>query len=477
VNAEALKILGPRWRPLRKHPAHSRLARSTARIDVVEAGRRSGKTEIPKRLGVIEAVAKGPIYAARGYTWFTKFCAPTRDQAKQIYWEDLKRLSQPWWSEKPRENDLFIYLRGGAQIWVCGLDKPQRIEGTPVDRLACDEFAEVKDGSWDRNLYPALGTPGRPPGRAWVYGVPRPGAQFLELVERAKDPNEPEYEYHTWTSEGIVSPKVWAAALRKSDSLLFAQEWCGKRISMEGRAYYAFDEQHNIRALEYQPQLPLVVSLDFNRTPGVAVVSQEQALPGLFVAQCLRCGVDSPGLTGGECKACHNLLPLATCTCVIGEVHIPIASNTTMVCDRLAEKFGHHKGVVLVYGDATGGAKKSSSTEGSDWDLVKRYLERPFPKAVYDVDKSNPSPRARVNSVNLRCCNAAGERRLFVDARQDRAPNTARDLRHQLVLKGTTGELDKDSDKTLGHASDGLGYCIHKLYPAAYGDGYSIGAA
>jgi hypothetical protein len=461
-----------RWTKLRHHPAQAKLCVSTARFDVIEAGRRSGKTELPKRMGVLEAMRMGPLYAQNGLTWYTKFCSPTRDQTKFIFWDDLKALTQSWWAREPSERDLQLFLVGGAQIWLCGLDKPARIEGSPVDRLAVDELAEVKDGAWDRNLYPALGTPGRNPGRAWLFGVPRPGGQFSKLAKKAKDPTEPDYAYHTWTSEGIVDDSVFRAA-KRGDPLMFAQEWLGQRVSMEGRAYYSFSDA-NLRSLSYDPSLPLLLSFDFNRAPGVAVVSQEQAMAGLHVGYCASCGAADPGRSGEACVACKALLPLETATCVVGEVHIERGSNTTIVCTKLCNEWRHHKGQVFVYGDATGGAHKSSSVDGSDWDLIRQYFHRDFPQAIYDVDKSNPAERARVNAVVQRACNAMGERRLFVDP--TKAPNLARDFEEQLVLSGGSGELDKDSDKTLGHAADGIGYQIHKLYPAVYGDPTAIEA-
>lgn len=468
----ATMSLPSRWTKLRPHPAQLRLVQSTARFDVIEAGRRSGKTELPKRLGCLEAMRMGPVYAQSGATWYTKFCAPTRDQAKFIFWDDLKRLTQPWWVRDPQESDLRLFLIGGAEVWVCGLDKPARIEGSPVDRLAVDELAEVKDGAWERNLYPALGTPGRAPGRAWLFGVPRPGGQFAKLARMAKDPLETDYAYHTWTSEGIVADEVFQAAKRGTDALLFAQEWLGQRVSLEGRAYYGFDPQHNVLASSYRPELPLLFCFDFNRSPGIAVVAQEQPLSGLMVAECASCKKLSPGVSGSTCQHCQRLLPLVTCSVAIGEVHIPNGSNTTMVCTRLCNDWRHHKGGVSVYGDPAGGAKTASSVDGSDWDLVKRYLSQDFPQAVFDIDRKHPAIRARVNAVNLRACNAAKERRLFVDSQK--APNLARDLEEQLVVEGGSGELDKTSDLTIGHAADAWGYCIQKLHPADFGDSLVI---
>jgi hypothetical protein len=470
----AVAELPKRWTPMREHAEQRRLIESTARIDVLECGRRSGKSELLKRLGVLEALRMGPIWAAKGWVWTAKYCAPTHNQACSIYWDDLLALTKPWHAREPNITDRRIYLIGGAEIWVCGLDKPQRIEGSPVDRLVVDELADVKDGAWDRHLYPALGTAGRP-GRAWLAGVPRPGGQFARLAKKAKDPTEPEYAYHTWTSEKIVDRSTWEAAKRNTDPVLFAQEWLGQRVGTEGRAYYSFATEHNCRTLAYDPRLPLLFSFDFNVAPGVAVVSQEQALAGVSIYTCDRCRSVDVGLAGTPCKFCGSLLPLATSTCVVGEVFIPNGSNTPAVCARLSASWSHHKGPVICFGDASGGAKRTSGVEGSDWDLIRAYLGRDFPQATYDVDRANPPQRARVNAVNLRACNAAGERRFFIDPQK--APNLLRDVEEQLVLKGGSGELDAESDKTLGHAADAVGYLIHKLYPADFGPGVTETAA
>jgi hypothetical protein len=60
---------------------------SPHRFNVVPAGRRSGKTELAKRKLVRRALAATT-------SWVPSFfaAAPTRDQAKRIYWDDLKAL-------------------------------------------------------------------------------------------------------------------------------------------------------------------------------------------------------------------------------------------------------------------------------------------------------------------------------------------------------------------------------------------------
>jgi len=74
-----------RWYPLIEHPVQRQLVLAVSngvRFPLVPAGRRSGKTERFKRFLAREALTHpNEIYFA---------AAPTRDQAKKIFWDDLK---------------------------------------------------------------------------------------------------------------------------------------------------------------------------------------------------------------------------------------------------------------------------------------------------------------------------------------------------------------------------------------------------
>ena len=426
-------MLSKRWYPLKLIPAQIRFVNSAARVDVVEAGRRSGKTELVKRMAVEETVSMGDSYGR----WFTKLCAPTLRQAVDIYWDDIKELSKPFWSRRPSITDKVVYL-GGGEIWICGLDKPQRIEGSPMNRLGMDELADVKQGAWERHLKPALDTeqPGYPAARAWLYGVPRPGSQFGQLAEMAKDPLEPSYAYHTWTSEEVLSPEKIAEAKRTMDERVYAQEYLAQRVSMEGMAYYAWDRTVHLRDVAYNPSLPLVFSLDFNVDPGTAVIMQEQTI--------------------GETAT----------TCVIDEVHIPRNSTTPAVARKLVAEWGHHKGEVYLYGDPAGGNRHTSQTDGTDWELVRQILRPAFGDRLrWRVARSHPSIRDRVNCVNSRMRSADGTVRMAVHPRK--APNVVKDFEGVTLLKGGSGEIDKKGceDKGLTHLSEAIGYYIHEKHP------------
>lgn len=424
-------ILTPRWLPLKAHPTQIRLIDSKARFKLVPAGRRSGKTERAKRNLVLAALEEPLEGKWRDYRYFA--AAPTRDQAKAIYWQDLKALvPKNFMSKPPRESDLCLQLINGAEIWVLGLDKPQRIEGRPWNGGVLDEYADMRETVWAANVRPALSDR---KGWCWLIGVPEGRNHYYKLCNRYEDGSDPNWEVFTWKSADILDPEEVEAAKRDMDPLLFAQEFEASFVNFEGRAYYPFVSKVHAVHLRYDPEKPLIFCFDFNVSPGIAVVCQEQRLPA---------GYDGTG--------------------VIGEVHIPRNSTTKSVCLKLIADWYHHKGPIHCYGDASGGATGSAKTSGSDWEIIRDELRNHFKERVrIFVPKANPRERARVNSLNSRMMNTKGECRLQVDKRK--CPKTVEDLEGVTLLKGGSGEIDKRIAPDLTHLTDALGYYIVYQYP------------
>lgn len=430
---ETATMLTPRWHDMRPHAEQDALVGSGARFKVVAAGRRSGKTERAKRHLVISALdppdVVSPTFVA---------AAPTRDQAKRIFWQDLKSMVPPWARlGLPLETELTIRFRHGAQIMVVGLDKPQRIEGIALDGIVVDEIAEVKRSSWEQSIRPALSTPGRPPGWAWFTGRPKGRGFFYELYSRAGV--SPSWESFTWKSDTIVDPEEVAQAKADLDPLTFAQEYEAAWVTFEGLAYYQWDASCHLRNVTYDPNKPLVFCFDFNVEPGVAAVIQEQLLDGETENR----------------------------TCVIGEVHIPRNSNTPAVCRRLAKDWGHHQGDVFYYGDATGGSRSTSQeNQKSDWDLVRQVLRPVFGDALRNrVGRSNPAVRDRINAFNSRLKSTTDVVRFAVNPKA--APHVVRDIEGVTLLAGGSGEIDKKGCEAQGltHLTDAIGYYLHEKYP------------
>jgi Terminase large subunit, T4likevirus-type, N-terminal len=426
-------LLTPRWRPLRAHAVQHAYWQSPHRFNTVPAGRRSGKTELAKRRLVERASAGSPFPNPRFFA-----AAPTREQAKRIFWQDLKRLAPRHLLDgRPAESELTIRLTNGAEIHVVGLDRPERFEGSPWDGGILDEYANMRPEVWSAHIRPALADRD---GWCDLIGVPEGRNHYydLDLAARAalleRGPASEWGSFH-WLSADILPAAEIAAARRDLDQTTYAQEYEASFVTFAGRAYYGFDETRHCLPLAYDRQQPLIFCFDFNVAPGVAVIAQEQILPN--------------GQSG---------------TGIIGEVHIPQHSNTPSVCRRLLADWGEHPGQVRCYGDATGGASGTARVQGSDWALIEAQF-RPWFRERFAkcVPKANPAERARLNAVNTRLRSADGTIRLMLDP--NKAPNTLKDFNGVRLLVGGAGEIDKQADPHLSHLSDALGYYIAKEFP------------
>lgn len=429
------RSLASAWKRLRYHPEQARLWASEARFKIVAAGRRSGKTELAIRWLVICAC----LFSAADDGWFV-LAAPTRDQARGIFWKKLLRLVPKSAIHKVYEGRLEILLKTGTTISVVGMDKPYRIEGRPLDGIVLDEYGNMKSGVWEENVVPALGTPGRPPGWAWCIGVPEGRNHFFEQYSTGH--NKPGYATFHWISSDIVDPAVIANAKATMDEVVYAQEWEASFVNFTGLAYYNFDRTAHARdALVYMKDRPIFLCMDFNYEPGTATIMQEQ-----------------PSRLYPHRKDLRDEVLVA-----LDEIYVPRNSTSEIVSRRALNTWGDHPGDVLLYGDATGGAKGSAKVRGSDWDLVRGVLRPHFGKRLkMRVPKGNPNERPRVNAVNSSLRGADGLIGHLVDPSCEML---IRDYEGVSTVKGGSGELDKDSDSNLTHLSDGTGYCIWKRHP------------
>lgn len=403
-----------RWVDLRSHAEQLRLWLDETRFKLVPAGRRSGKSELAKRR-LAEHLCRATWHGQPG-RYFA--AAPTRDQAKRIFWDDLKALIPPQWTRSISEHDLRIVTKSHTQIWVQGLDAPARIEGTPWDGCVIDELANCKPGIWDAHVRPSLADR---KGWAWLIGVPdmdSPGqAEYEQLVLLAASGSDAEWACFTWPSADILPPEEVESARRRMDPRIFEQEYLGRFIIARGRAFSDFDLTLHVRPIAYDAALPICWSLDFNIDPMCSGVIQ------------------------------HHLGQVR----VIDELTLPDTA-TDAACDAFLEraaKQGWGLRQLAIYGDATGSARDSTSGV-SDWYLVQNRLAHLQPR--FRVPRANPPVKDSINALRARLRSANGQASLIIDPRCTRL---IQDLRTALW----PGNLDQQ------HALAWLRYFVAMEYP------------
>ncbi len=403
----------------------------------------SGKSEIVGKRRLIARAIQG--VDAINPRYFV--AAPTRAQVKEIYWADLKIMSQPWQNphRPPSESNLIIYLQGDREIHLIGMDRPSRIEGQHWDGGVLDEYGNMKKEVWANHVRPALSTPGRPAAWCDFVGVPEGRNHYYNLHEEARQIIKEKGEksdwgiYH-WISADILSAKEIEDAKRDLDDITYRQEYEGSFESHFGMVYYSFDEKIHCRRLDYYDYGDLHLCFDFNVSPGICIAIQEFELNGRTVDG------------------------------IVGEVYIPKGSNTMRVTRKVLEMYGNHEGDVYLYGDATGGSKHSSQIgDRTDWVIIEDLLKPAFGNRLKNkVGRSNPRVKDRINSLNSRLLNSLGEVHLYVDP--IKAKYTVRDFLNTSVLEGSAGEIDKSSKNSeYSHCTDGVGYCIYRRFPLKRG--------
>ena len=233
---------------------------SKHRFNTVPAGRRSGKTEVAKRRLIKRAIDFPKFDTPRFFA-----AAPTRDQAKRIFWQDLKDLVALKYRAGPAiESDLIIPLKNGAEIHVFGMDRPERIEGTPWDGGVLDEYANMKPEAWAAHVRPALADRN---GWCDLIGVPEGRNHYYDMDLAAKAAMREfgaasEWASFHWVSADILPAGEIAAARRDLDPLTFAQEYEASFVNFEGRAYYPFDAAVHCARLDYDPHQKLFLRAD-----------------------------------------------------------------------------------------------------------------------------------------------------------------------------------------------------------------------
>jgi hypothetical protein len=340
-----------------------------------------------------------------------------------------------------KSENLLTLLKSRAKILLRSLDNYEHLRGTNLAWVGIDELtycskeawqrleARVRDPSARRHQMFAAWTP---KGYDWVY------KRFISPKDQLPDHEAilaSPGENHVVLSK---RPDFYKQLESSYDPLFYRQEALGEYLNTQsGRVYHGWSEANEDGSLRYVPTEGICWALDFNVDPMAAVVAQflkgrVHVLQELFLRN----------------------------------------SDTISMCERLeqaaqpfAEAYRAANGTALpvtVFGDATGGARSTSSK--TDYEMIRDYFRsRVQFQMQFDYPRSNPPVRDRVNSVNAMLKNAGGDIRTRVH------PDCKELITDFLEVSWKQGALnfalDKVSDKARTHLSDALGYMIWQVAP------------
>lgn len=415
-----------RWYPLIEHPVQRNLVNAVdngVRFPIVPAGRRSGKTERAKR------------FVARQSMWYAEekyfLAAPTYNQAKKIWWDDMKLLTMSvMHQKKPSETELKIFLPNGTEIHIIGLDQPQRIEGINWTGGVIDEIADVKGEALQANIMPALNTvnPLRPFYRAWCWfiGVPDGLNHYYDMAEYARTSGDPDYALFHWTSEEILPADVIESAKRTMSKKQYNQEYRASFETASGKIYEEYGTGNFTRE-EIGPHEALHWTHDQNFTPlSSAIAVVRKGVPYFLDEIVLESAVSKQSAT------------------------------------EFVEKYKNHLNKkVYVYGDPAGraGEKHGHKSDYNDIEDVLRLNGWNFERRVRPA---HPAIKDRQNAVRAKICNAKDERSLYVHP--TKAPWCHKGLSTVQLKEGSS--FQEDQTNKYQHITTAIGYFVDWHWPA-----------
>lgn len=196
-------------------------------------------------------------------------------------------------------------------------------------------------------------------------------------------------------------------------------------FNKRGNIYKSFDEVKNIANYKYNPDLPLIVCMDFNVDPMKWALIQH--------------------VSGNDY--------------VFDEI-VQQDTTTERMTAELVRRYG--KANYQVYGDYSGTFRHTSSPS-TDYDVVRQQI--PNARFFY---KPNPLVVDRINAMNNRLCNQQDVRRLFFT---NNCVNAIADMKRVKFVEGKREE-DKSQEKydgrnpvnALVHISSAIGYYIEYNY-------------
>jgi len=303
--------------------------------------------------------------------------APTRQQAKSIFWDRLKHNTTMFRKGKPNESELKITLLNGSTVHVMGMEAPERVDGQPWHGWHLTECADMKlKKVYGEHIRPALSDTNGwlrldsvPSGRGPFYdhalyacdGV-IPDTKPL-IGAYAESRIDPEWCYFHWFSSDVLSASEIAAAKRQLDERTFKQEYEGSFESYEGQLYYTYNPVQHKRLQTIKTEEPLYLITDFNKAPMVWEVAQ---------------------LRGDKAH-------------YVNEPSIPHNAKTEALIKIFIDRFRSHKNRSLyLTGDASGDWEDHRSYS-TDYSIIKAVLKEAGWRVVDKVPKKNPNVNNRVN--------------------------------------------------------------------------------
>ncbi len=396
-------------------------------VAIYQGGYGSGKTWSGALLGILLAQKYPGIKGLVGAKTFKLVSETTL----QTYFEHLRNMKIDYEFNK---TDHKIKFKNSSEIMFKYLDEPESLKSLNLGFVEIEEVSDVPEASFFM-LLSRLRQSGIPRYRLFGHTNPEPnkGWIYKHFVENEKE------NYRLLiapTTENIHLPDEYIDNMKdKFDPDYYKINVLGQFGDYtKGLVVKHFTGVNIKNNIEYKDDETLFIGCDFNVDPMSWVV--------FFVRDGAFYFFDE----------------------------IVIENTTTKdAAEEFIHRYPHHKGKIVITGDASGDYRKTSSIF-TDYAIIFNQLKKYGYRPKVKIRNFNPSVNSRIAAFNAKVLNQNGKRELFVNPRCKWLLHNIRNLKYK---EGTT-QLDVPSHqqiktdrnaKFMGHIFDAASYPIEFFYP------------
>lgn len=204
------------------------------------------------------------------------YIAPTYQQARDIAWQDLKRIAEPI-AVGINESRLEVTVKtqdgGASKIVLRGWEAVETLRGQRFDFLVIDEIASMRNWwiNWDEVLRPTLTDT---MGEGLFISTPKGFNHFYDLFNReSRDEDFKSFHFTSYDNPFLPYEELNKAKTEITEDR-FAQEYMADFRKQEGLVYKEFKRSVHLFDPATTPitRVELMAGIDFGFTNPCAVV-------------------------------------------------------------------------------------------------------------------------------------------------------------------------------------------------------------
>ena len=242
---------------------------SNARFNIPCCGRRWGKSQAAARRLTYKS------FVPNSYNWIVGPTYGLGEKEFRVVYSDYKKLGLLKYCKKAynkKQGDMRIATPWDSVIEVVSAEKQDSLLGEGLSHAIMSEAAKHSRSTWEQYVEPALsdllGTadfPSAPKGFNWYHGLWLLGQKATS--SETYHPDYKSWQFPSWTNPVRYPGGLDNAEIQRIKQLVskvwFDQEYGASFTTISGAIYEEWDEKVHVTPLEYQPQLPNYLALDY----------------------------------------------------------------------------------------------------------------------------------------------------------------------------------------------------------------------